>query len=196
MRRSTISAVIAAFLFTAASAFAHHPFAAEFDHNRPITLNGTVTRVEWTNPHVYTYLDAKDDQGKIAHWKVEMGNPDALMKAGWTKTTLKAGQKVTLQGWHAKDGSNVANAESMTMADGKKLSAVTSYPGVNAAGQRTDLASNADLSPNAVGTSGDQVPAATGNSDTLPGTASPLPLFGLIGLLSLAGGFALRLVRG
>jgi len=196
MRKSTISTVIAAFLFTAASAFAHHPFAAEFDHNKPVTLNGTVTRVEWTNPHVYTYLDVKDDQGKVVNWKVEMASPDALTKAGWTKTTLKSGESVTLQGWRAKDGTNYANAESMTMPDGKQLSAVTSYLGVGESGQRTDAASNADLTPTAVGTAGGQTPATTGANDSLPRTASPLPFVGLIGLLSLAGGFALRFVRG
>jgi hypothetical protein len=195
MRKSTISTVIAMLLFTAASAFGHHPFAAEFDHNKPVTLSGAVTRVEWTNPHVYTYLDVKDDQGKVVNWKVEMGSPDALTKAGWTKTTLSAGQSVTLQGWRAKDGTNYANAESMTMPDGKQLSAVTSYLGVGESGQRTDAASNADLAPKAVGTGGDQTPATTGANDRLPGTASPLPFVGLIGLLFLAAGFALRFVR-
>ena len=195
MRKSTISIVIAAFLFTAASASAHHPFAAEFDHNKPVTLSGAVTRVEWANPHVYTYLDVKDDQGKVVSWKVEMGSPDALIKAGWTKTTLKSEANVTLQGWRAKDGTNYANAESMTMPDGKQMSAVTSYIGVSESGRRTDAASNSDLSPNAVGTSGGQTPAAAGADNKLPGTASPLPFVGLVGLLSLAGGFALRFVR-
>ena len=120
MRKSTISTVIAAFLLTAASAFAHHPFAAEFDHNKRVTLNGAVTRVEWANPHVNTYLDVKDDQGKVVNWKVEMGSPDALTKAGWTKETLKNGQSVMLQGWRARDGANYANAESMTMPTGRR----------------------------------------------------------------------------
>ena len=195
MRKSTISTVIAAFLLTAASAFAHHPFAAEFDHNKPVTLSGTVTRVEWVNPHVYTYLDVKDDQGRVVNWKLEMGSPDALTKAGWMKTTLKTGANVTLQGWRAKDGTNYANAESMTMPDGKRMSAATSYIGVSESGRRTDAASNADLDPNAVGTRGGQTPAAAGADNTLPGTASPLPLIGLIGLLSVAGVFVLRAVR-
>ena len=192
MRKSTVSIVIAAFLFTAASASAHHPFAAEFDHNKPVTLSGAVTRVEWANPHVYTYLDVKDAQGKVVNWKVEMGSPDALTKAGWTKTTLNNGANVTLQGWRAKDGTSYANAESMTMPDGKKMSAVTSYPGDN---QRTGLASGAAPDPSAVGTAGGQTPAAAGADNTLPATASPLPFIGLIGLLFLAGGFALRFVR-
>ncbi len=194
MRKSTISIVIAAFLFTAASASAHHPFAAEFDHNKPVTLSGTVTRVEWANPHVYTYLDVKDGQGKIVTWKVEMGSPDALTKAGWAKTTLNSGANVTLQGWRAKDGTNYANAESMTMPDGKKMSAMTSYT-PNESGQRTDVARNPPLEPNPVGTGGGQAPATTGANDSLPATASPFPFVGLIGLLSLAGGFALRFVR-
>lgn len=192
MRKSTVSIVIAAFLFTAASASAHHPFAAEFDHNKPVTLSGAVTRVEWANPHVYTYLDVKDDQGKVVNWKVEMGSPDALTKAGWTKTTLNTSQSVTLQGWGAKDGTSYANAESMTMPDGKKMSAVTSYPGDN---QQTGLASSAAPEPNAVGTAGGQTPAEPTAGNTLPATASRLPFVGLIGLLFLAGGFALRFVR-
>lgn len=180
MRKSTISTMIAALFFAAATAFAHHPFAAEFDHNKPVTLNGTVTRVEWANPHVYTYLDVKDDQGKVVNWKVEMGSPDALTRAGWAKTTLASGHSVTLQGWRAKDGTSYANAESMTLPDGKKMSAVTS---------------SASSDPNAVGTAGGQTPAEASGDNKLPSTASRLPLIGLVGLLFLVGGFAVRFVR-
>jgi hypothetical protein len=127
MRKSILSTAMAMLLFTAATAFAHHPFAQEFDKDKPVTLNGTITKVQWTSPHVYTWLDVKDDNGKVVNWKVEMGSPTALTKSGWTKTTLKTGQMVTLQGWRAKNGTNYANAEEMTMPDGKKLTAASSF---------------------------------------------------------------------
>jgi len=153
--RSTLSTAVAALLFTAATASAHHPFAQDFDKDKPVTLNGTVTRVQWTNPHVYTYLKVKNDQGKEVNWKVEMGSPAALMMNGWTKTTLKTGQMVTLQGWRAKNGTNFANGEEMTMPDGKKLSAASSHDASN----QGDLASTKPKNGNAVGTAGKNQPA-------------------------------------
>ena len=126
MRNSTVCAAIAALLLSAGTAYAHHAFSRDFDRDKPVTLNGTVTRVQWTAPHVYTYIDVKDDQGKTANWKVEMGSPTALTKAGWTRTKIKVGQMVTLTGWQAKNGTNFANAEEMTMPDGQKLSAASS----------------------------------------------------------------------
>jgi hypothetical protein len=126
MRNSTVCAAITALLLSAGAASAHHAFSKDFDRDKPVTLSGTVTRVQWTAPHVYTYIDVKDDQGKTANWKVEMGSPTALTKAGWTKTRLKVGQMVMLTGWQAKNGTNFANAEEMTMPDGQKLSAASS----------------------------------------------------------------------
>ena len=126
MRNSTMCAAITALLLSAGTASAHHAFSKDFDRDKPVTLSGTVTRVQWMAPHVYTYIDVKDQQGKTTNWKVEMGNPTALTKAGWTKTKLKVGQMVTLTGWQAKNGTNFANAEEMTMPDGEKLSAVSS----------------------------------------------------------------------
>jgi len=122
-----IAAMFAVLVSAAAPSFAHHAFSLDFDKDKPLTLSGTVTRVVWANPHVLTYLDVKDDKGKVANWKVEMGSPEALTKAGWTRTTLKTGQMVTLQGWQAKDGTHFANAEEMTMPDGRKLSGASSY---------------------------------------------------------------------
>lgn len=161
--RSTLSTAIAALLLTAATAYAHHPFAQDFDKDKPVTLNGTVTRVQWANPHVYTYLKVKDEQGKEATWRVEMGSPAALMTNGWTKTTLKTGQMVTLQGWRAKNGTNFANAEEMTMSDGKKLSAASS----NGAPNQGELATRRTKSGDSVGTSGKSQPA--------PAPAAPTP---------------------
>jgi hypothetical protein len=129
MRLTRLYAAAAALLISAAPALAHHSFALTFDSNKPVTLNGTVTKVQWSNPHVYTFVNAKDEKGKSANWKIEMGSPADLMKNGWTQTTLKAGSKVTVQGWQAKDGSNFANADQLTM-DGKQLSAASSFHGL------------------------------------------------------------------
>ena len=126
MRRSTMLAAIAALLLGTPPVLAHHAFSKDFDREQPVTLSGTVTRVQWTSPHVYTYMDVKDDQGKVTNWKVEMGSPVALTKAGWTRNKLKVGDMVTLHGWRAKNGTNFANAEEMTMPDGQKLSALSS----------------------------------------------------------------------
>ena len=139
MRNSTVCAAITALLLSAGTASAHHAFSRDFDRDKPVTLNGAVTKVQWTAPHVYTYIDVKDaTSGKTTNWKVEMGSPSALTKAGWTKTKLKVGEMVTLTGWQAKNGTNFANAEEMTMPDGQKLSAVSSYDrAVPTTGQRT-----------------------------------------------------------
>jgi hypothetical protein len=107
---------------------AHHSFAAEFDSNKVVTLNGVVTKVEWTNPHTYFYVDVTDDQGKVANWAVEGGAPNALYRAGWKPTSLKTGDRVTIVGSRAKDGSNLANATSFTLADGRCLFAGSSGP--------------------------------------------------------------------
>ena len=130
MRTPRLYVAIAALLLSSAPALAHHSFDLEFDRDKPVTMTGSVTRVTWSNPHVYTWVKAKDEKGKTAAWKVEMGSPADLIKNGWAKTTLKAGSKVTIQGWRAKDGSNYANAEALTMRDGTQLSAGSSHEGL------------------------------------------------------------------
>src|ERR1051325_6144726 len=127
MRNSTLCAALAALLLSAASARAHHAFSQDFDPSMHVNLSGTVTKVQWTSPHVITYIDVKDDTGKTANWKVEMGSPTQLTKAGWTKTKLKVGEMITLQVFQAKNGSRYANAEEVTMSNGEKLSAASSY---------------------------------------------------------------------
>ena len=115
-------------LFSTCAVGAHHNFRAEFDINSPFTVSGTVTRVEWTNPHTWFYIDVEDG-GKVVNWAVEGGAPSVLYREGWRPTSLKAGDKVTITGSRAKDGSNLANATLVQMPDGKCLFAGTSGPG-------------------------------------------------------------------
>ena len=113
-------------LLASMPALAHHSFAAEYDAAKPVTLTGTVTKVEWMNPHARFYIDVKDDAGKVTNWEFELGSPNGLMRAGWTRNSLKQGDSVTVSGSLAKDGSNLANARQVTLADGKKVFAASS----------------------------------------------------------------------
>jgi hypothetical protein len=100
---------------------AHHSFAAQYDRSKPITLKGTVTKVEWANPHIYFYLDVKEPDGAVHKWAVEGGAPNALYRNGWRKDSLQAGNEVTVEGWLAKDGSKLANMRSVVLADGRQV---------------------------------------------------------------------------
>jgi hypothetical protein len=101
--------------------FAHHSFAAEYDNNKPVDLKGTVTKVEWMNPHARFYIDVKDASGTTVNWELELGSPNGLMRNGWTRNSLKAGDNVSVQGFMAKDGSKLANARTVNLADGRKV---------------------------------------------------------------------------
>jgi len=102
--------------------FAHHSFGAVFDANQPVTLTGVVTRVEWTNPHSHLYLDVKDDKGAIGKWALEGYPATVLARTGWTRDqTVKIGDTVTIFGWKARDGSNLAHLRQVSFADGRKL---------------------------------------------------------------------------
>jgi hypothetical protein len=127
MKRVAIFTVAAAgALLSAASASAHHSFAAEFDRNLPVTVTGTVTKVEWMNPHARFYIDAKDDAGKIVNWDFELASPNGLMRRGWNRNSMKIGDTVTVSGHRAKNNPLVGNASSVVLADGKKLFAGSS----------------------------------------------------------------------
>ena len=108
---------------------AHHSFAAQYDANQPVTLQGTITKVEWMNPHTYFYVDVADDKGKVANWAVEGGAPNVLYREGWKPTTLKKGDQVTITGSRAKNGTNLINATSFKLPDGRCVFAGTSGPG-------------------------------------------------------------------
>jgi len=133
MRAYMLGGLVVVGLFLAAGTpRAHHSFAAEFDANKPITLKGIVTKIEWTNPHVWFYVNVKDEKtGEVINWGAEMGPPHGLQRRGWRRDTLKIGEEVTVAGSLAKNGSKRMNARSVTMTStggrpGETLDAVSS----------------------------------------------------------------------
>jgi hypothetical protein len=119
--------VLVGFVLAAPGVLAHHSFAAEFDAMKPLTLKGIVTKIEWANPHTYFYMDVTSPDGKVVNWGMEMGSPNGLMRAGWTRNTLHVGDEVTVEGAQAKDGTNVGNARAVILSStGKRLFAASS----------------------------------------------------------------------
>ena len=138
MRAYVVGILIAAgLLLTGGAAPAHHSFAAEFDASKPIMLTGIVTKIEWTNPHVWFYVNVKDEKtGEVTNWGAEMGPPHGLQRRGWRRETLKIGEEVTVTGSRAKNGSNRMNARQVTMTKtggrpGETLDAASSQGGDN-----------------------------------------------------------------
>jgi hypothetical protein len=126
MKRAAMLAVAAAGALFSMGAAAHHSFAAEFDRDLPITVTGTVTKVEWMNPHARFYIDAKDEAGKTVSWDFELASPNGLMRRGWNRNSMKIGDVVTVTGHRAKNNPLVGNASTVTLADGKRLFAGSS----------------------------------------------------------------------
>jgi hypothetical protein len=116
-----IAGFIGVLLLCAIPAWAHHSFAAEFDIKKPVKLEGTVTKMEWINPHAWIHIDVKGPDGKITSWMVEGGTPNILLRRGFTKQSLEVGTVVIVEGYQAKNGENRANGSNITFTDGKRL---------------------------------------------------------------------------
>ncbi len=122
MRRTLALLFAVSVTMLGAQLLAHHAFSAEFDAARPVKLRGVITKVEWINPHSWLHMDVKDEaSGKVASWKVEMGAPNQLLRRGWNKNTLPVGTEIIVEGYRAKNGSEIANGGNVVLADGKKL---------------------------------------------------------------------------
>lgn len=125
--KAAVVVVGVALLLAGRPVVAHHAFSAEFDADKPVKLTGAVTKLEWTNPHAWIYVDVKDETGKVANWGFELNSPNGLMRLGWTRFSLKPGDEVTIEGSRAKNGSNNANAQVITNAKtGQRLFAGSS----------------------------------------------------------------------
>jgi hypothetical protein len=128
------SALMVALAMTAGRApvAAHHSFAAEYDANQPLTIKGAVNRMDWVNPHSWLHVDVTNPDGSVTTWKCETAPPNGLFRRGWTKSSLKKGEIVTVEGFRAKDGSFTMNARSVLLADGRRMFAGSSGDGAPA----------------------------------------------------------------
>jgi hypothetical protein len=117
-----------AVMLAGASAVAHHAFSAEFDQDKPVKMEGAVTKAEWVNPHAWIYIDVKGSDGTVVNWAIELGPPNALLRRGWKKSSMQYGAVIKVEGFAAKNGKEFANATNITMPDGTKIFAGTDEP--------------------------------------------------------------------
>jgi hypothetical protein len=128
MRTNISTAIVVLALFVAPAA-AHHAFTAEFDANRPVKLTGSITKVEWINPHAWMHIDVKDPKGQVSSWSIELAAPNSMIRRGWNKNSIPVGTVVIVEGWQAKNGSKTANGGYVTLPDGRRLFAGSSGTG-------------------------------------------------------------------
>lgn len=127
MRKIGLLVAVAGILLSAADPLlAHHAFSAEFDQSKPIKMSGQITKLEWTNPHAWLFIDVKESDGKVVPWRFEMGAPNALLRAGWSRSDIKPGTAVTISGFLARAGGPVGNAFQVRLPDGRDLFAASS----------------------------------------------------------------------